>query len=359
MKYIITMPEPCHEKWHLMTATEKGRFCDSCEKEVIDFTATSTSGLAKKLDKGEEICGRFRKDQLNKEFSSHKSHSLQRTGLAFGLTSLLALCTPAEAQEKIEKVETIQTITLGAPAIIRENPPAPNKPQIIKGVVLDQDDLPLPGATIVIEGTTIGTQTDFDGNFQLEIPTHKKSEIKNVKISYIGFIDEIIPLKDFKENIALTMKIDSYVLGGMVGGIVVVKRKSIFRKIADFFNKKHNTNETQETNVEVLEIEETELKAEFETSIEKQKSSSTVVWPNPISDVVNIKYNMQENGSLKVSLQALNQPFQKALTLKKVEHAKGEYTNQFSIKNVTNGIYVLHIEANGTIETHKVIVDKK
>jgi outer membrane receptor protein involved in Fe transport len=35
----------------------------------------------------------------------------------------------------------------------------------ISGTVTDQGGLPLPGVNIVVEGTTIGTQTDFDGNY--------------------------------------------------------------------------------------------------------------------------------------------------------------------------------------------------
>src|SRR5690606_3561888 len=37
----------------------------------------------------------------------------------------------------------------------------------IKGTVSDEDGLPLAGASIAIEGTTRGTQTDFDGNFEI------------------------------------------------------------------------------------------------------------------------------------------------------------------------------------------------
>ncbi len=37
----------------------------------------------------------------------------------------------------------------------------------VKGVVTDEGQLPLPGVSIVIKGTTRGTQTDFDGNYQI------------------------------------------------------------------------------------------------------------------------------------------------------------------------------------------------
>ncbi|MBP5172316.1 MAG: TonB-dependent receptor [Bacteroidales bacterium] len=44
-------------------------------------------------------------------------------------------------------------------------------PQNARGVVLDQDKLPIPGAGVVIRGTTIGAVTGLDGTFDLEIPS--------------------------------------------------------------------------------------------------------------------------------------------------------------------------------------------
>ncbi len=38
----------------------------------------------------------------------------------------------------------------------------------VSGTVTDQDGLPLPGASVVIKGTTIGVQTDFDGNYAIQ-----------------------------------------------------------------------------------------------------------------------------------------------------------------------------------------------
>ena len=37
----------------------------------------------------------------------------------------------------------------------------------VSGTVTDQDGLPLPGVNIVVEGTSSGVQTDFDGNYSL------------------------------------------------------------------------------------------------------------------------------------------------------------------------------------------------
>ncbi len=51
----------------------------------------------------------------------------------------------------------------------------------ITGTVTDQDGLPLPGVNIVVEGTTNGTQTDFDGNYAIS-----GSEGQTLLFTYIG-----------------------------------------------------------------------------------------------------------------------------------------------------------------------------
>ena len=54
----------------------------------------------------------------------------------------------------------------------------------ITGTVNDETGLPLPGATVVVDGTTRGVATDFDGNFSIEAST---DEI--LLITYIGYAD--------------------------------------------------------------------------------------------------------------------------------------------------------------------------
>ena len=52
----------------------------------------------------------------------------------------------------------------------------------ITGSVKADDDTPLPGASVLIKGTSIGTTTDFDGNFSLQAQT---GEI--LVVSYLGY----------------------------------------------------------------------------------------------------------------------------------------------------------------------------
>ena len=52
----------------------------------------------------------------------------------------------------------------------------------VTGVVTDNSGLPLPGVTIIVKGTSNGTQTDFDGNYSINA-----SETSTLVYSFIGF----------------------------------------------------------------------------------------------------------------------------------------------------------------------------
>jgi len=51
----------------------------------------------------------------------------------------------------------------------------------VSGNVTDQNELPLPGVSVVIDGTTSGTQTDFDGNYTIDV-----EEGQTLRFSYVG-----------------------------------------------------------------------------------------------------------------------------------------------------------------------------
>lgn len=62
----------------------------------------------------------------------------------------------------------------------------------IKGTVIDDISSPVPGANIIISGTTKGTTADFDGNFLLENIEYGDYKIE---ISSIGFTTKIVDVK--------------------------------------------------------------------------------------------------------------------------------------------------------------------
>ena len=63
--------------------------------------------------------------------------------------------------------------------------------EVITGTVVDESGVPLPGASVLIQGTTTGTQTDFDGNFSIEAAPGDV-----LVISYLGFEPQEVLLRD-------------------------------------------------------------------------------------------------------------------------------------------------------------------
>lgn len=66
--FILNIPEPCHERWDEMTPEAKGRFCGSCQKIVVDFTAMSDEQVKTYLldKKNTNTCGRFYATQIGR-----------------------------------------------------------------------------------------------------------------------------------------------------------------------------------------------------------------------------------------------------------------------------------------------------
>lgn len=55
----------CKEDWNAMSACEKGRFCGSCQKTVVDFTKKSDTEIREMLlNRKGKVCGRFYAKQL-------------------------------------------------------------------------------------------------------------------------------------------------------------------------------------------------------------------------------------------------------------------------------------------------------
>lgn len=85
--------------------------------------------------------------------------------------------------------------------------------KIITGTVVNQTGMPVIGANIMIKGTSQGTITDIDGNFQLEV-----DENSVLHISYIGYSDQELTVgKSTKINVTLkedTKTLDEVVVVG-------------------------------------------------------------------------------------------------------------------------------------------------
>lgn len=92
---------------------------------------------------------------------------------------------------------------------------------IITGTVYDDLGETVIGASIMVEGTTVGTVTDFDGNFSLAVP----EGATHVTISYVGMKSQTLPVKD---GMKVTLKSDTQQLQEVVVQGMVKQDKRLF-----------------------------------------------------------------------------------------------------------------------------------
>lgn len=130
--YSISIPKPCHEDWSKMTPNEKGRFCKSCTKTVVDFTKMNPDAIQDYLrnNKNQRICGHIKKSQLDSinlripEAIIHQNQSFHRLFLLALLISMgmtLFSCEDENGQKKkIESIEVVETKTKVKDSIIDE-----------------------------------------------------------------------------------------------------------------------------------------------------------------------------------------------------------------------------------------------
>jgi TonB-linked SusC/RagA family outer membrane protein len=93
--------------------------------------------------------------------------------------------------------------------------------QNITGTVLDENNIPLPGATIVVKGSSSGTSTDFDGNFTIEVPANEAILL----VSYVGYTDQEVPTAG-KSNIQVVLQPTSQELDEVVVTALGIKRET-------------------------------------------------------------------------------------------------------------------------------------
>lgn len=86
----------------------------------------------------------------------------------------------------------------------------------LTGIVLDGEiNSPLPGATVVIKGTTNGTSSDLDGKFVLS----SSVTTGQVEVSFIGYQTQVVSFKGTGQNIDLgviSLKVDGNLLDDIV-----------------------------------------------------------------------------------------------------------------------------------------------
>lgn len=180
----LNIPSPCHESWDQMKPVDKGKFCGSCQKQVIDFTSMSDTQIVEFFRKPTtgSVCGRFEQDQLDRSIELPKKRlPWIKYFLQFAIPAfLLSLKASAQEEVKVLKGDTVLVpepkVDLVGMVLNKMDIDLPGDREI-KGKVINEEGVVIPYASVFIKGTTIGVAADSTGSF---------------KINYTGMEDSVI-----------------------------------------------------------------------------------------------------------------------------------------------------------------------
>ena len=88
---------------------------------------------------------------------------------------------------------------------------AQNQGRVVTGTVTDDAGQPVPGATIIVPGTTVGTITDTDGKYRISLPDGSKQ----LQFSFIGYDTQTVALTN-GNTVNVTLTEDIATLGDVV-----------------------------------------------------------------------------------------------------------------------------------------------
>jgi hypothetical protein len=176
----LSIAEPCHENWDKMNPTEKGRFCLSCQKQVIDFTMMTDREVYDyfTVEKTGNVCGRLMPDQMNTPIAKPASIKKKKLWYVQYLTGLFLLLGKQES--KAQSAPAVELRPHSIPPTIKGEismaVPAEMK-KVFSGKVIDAAGLPVPFASIRIKGTKTGMSADVNGVFSVSVHPGDRFEV--------------------------------------------------------------------------------------------------------------------------------------------------------------------------------------
>ena len=72
--------------------------------------------------------------------------------------------------------------------------------QTVSGTVTDENNQPLPGATVIVQGTKNGTSTNFDGNYQINA-----DQGQTLVFSYVGYATQNVVVNSATHDVQLSL----------------------------------------------------------------------------------------------------------------------------------------------------------
>jgi len=181
-----------------MTVADKGRFCASCQKNVIDFTQSSDRLIAETFRKEGNVCGRFLKSQLERDLVIPKEKNRLWMTASAAVVAFVSLGND-KVFAQTEKAEIVQ---VEKDIQVKATESSGNK-RTITGKVVDEAGLVISGVNVLNVNSGKSILTDSEGFFTVEADNNDFLELSFASMKRINVeVDDrndysIIMLHDF------------------------------------------------------------------------------------------------------------------------------------------------------------------
>lgn len=343
-KLYLSIADPCHEDWNKMTPVEQGRFCSSCQKNVVDFTMQTDEAIISFFNNyNGSACGRFNDEQLDRpiqkiELKPASSFLKYAAGLLLP-AFLFSAKAKGQFKEQMPKVtcepkqiNIEQTLSGRLGGISYSN----EQPYIrIKGRVIDQvSKEPLGGVSVLIKGTNLGVATGADGNFTIQL--HSKFAI--LECSSVGYEAKELQASDLNKIGEITIEMKPAITM-LRGDVIIVGYTS--RRVSGAMS--------------IIRYERIPVWNKIKDTLLPAKVK---VYPNPVaaSGTINISFPNVKPGIYQLRL--LSTSGQLFYSFQKQISSKGE-TEQIHLNGKTlPGMYIVQVidEQKKLIHSSKIVV---
>jgi hypothetical protein len=350
-KLQLHIAEPCHENWDNMSPAEKGRFCDSCQKQVVDFSNMSDREIVqffKKPSTG-SVCGRFMNDQLERDMIVEKKRLPWIKYFFQFVFPAFVISKQAHTQGMVVREKPIVETPLSTKGQVKK----PSSKSELKVIVTDiTTTLPIPYASVNIisvnaSATKQSASTKADGSSLFKI---KNSEDAfDIEISSVGYKTETIKILPGEVKNSKVIKVGLKIHATELPEVTVVLYP-VQGAVKVFTNRCYGT-VNDSLLIEVSYTEDKELPLQ-------PKAIASKIFPNPLpqSQTATIEIDAKENGWIYAMITDANG---KMIAMQKWKALKG--INRFTVDatpGMIPGIYFIRLtnEKGKLIRTDRLII---
>ena len=247
-KVRLTIPEPCHENWNEMTPADKGRFCASCKKDVIDFSSMNDRQLAEFFKKPKTgLCGHFREEQLDRDIPIYKKRiPWLRYFFQFTWPALVWMLKSCGMKQSVEG------------KVLMDSPvknETPKEMQRLVGIILPGSDIELiQSDSIQLDGMVVKYDESNDEYKKNKSGKDVKSKIMKEKVTNIQ--QKVLEQESkIEERLASNIKVSDdpikmrnvqQLISGRIYGGLVANVKICKQEQSDKMETKHSTHVSAE-----------------------------------------------------------------------------------------------------------------